>query len=106
MIVQPNSKLLMMGASITDSERVRPVGEGHPGSLGKGYVSFVDAYGAAARQIAQKHQAIFVDTEAAFDAVLTQLHPMVLALDRIHPTHVRHIVITWAFLDAIGYEWN
>src|SRR3954452_17883523 len=41
--IQPNSKLLMIGDSITDCERARPVGEGLFAALGKGYVSLVDA---------------------------------------------------------------
>ena len=42
MKLQPNSKLVMIGDSITDCERARPVGEGLFEVLGKGYVSFVD----------------------------------------------------------------
>src|SRR5688572_14408365 len=37
-----NAKLVMIGDSITDCERARPVGEG-PSNLGRGYVSYVDA---------------------------------------------------------------
>ncbi|SEO17054.1 SGNH/GDSL hydrolase family protein [Paenibacillus sp. OV219] len=36
-------KLVMIGDSITDCERARPVGEGLFGAIGKGYVSVVDA---------------------------------------------------------------
>lgn len=36
-------KLLFIGDSITDCERNRPAGEGLFGSLGKGYVGYVDA---------------------------------------------------------------
>jgi lysophospholipase L1-like esterase len=42
MIIQPDSKLVMIGDSITDCERARPVGEGLFEALGKGYVSLVD----------------------------------------------------------------
>jgi lysophospholipase L1-like esterase len=42
MHIQPNSKLVMIGDSITDCERARPVGEGLFDALGNGYVSFVD----------------------------------------------------------------
>lgn len=37
------SKLVMIGDSVTDCERARPVGEGLFGAIGKGYVSYVDA---------------------------------------------------------------
>lgn len=43
MLIQPNSKLVLIGDSITDCERARPVGEGLFQALGKGYVSQVDA---------------------------------------------------------------
>jgi lysophospholipase L1-like esterase len=216
MIIQPNSKLLMIGDSITDCERARPVGDGLFDALGKGYVSLVDSlltarypayrirvvnmgisgntvrdlhnrwqtdvlepepdwlsicigindvwrhfhspnqpewhvtldeytqtldellqvtrpslkglilmtpyfiepnrtepmrkmmdqYSAAVRQLAEKYQALFVDTQSAFDAVLADLHPMVLAWDRVHPTHAGHMILALAFLKTIGYEWR
>lgn len=43
MKIEPGSKLVMIGDSITDAERARPVGEGLNQALGKGYVSYVDA---------------------------------------------------------------
>lgn len=43
MIIQTNSKLVMIGDSITDCERARPVGEGLFDALGKGYVTQVNA---------------------------------------------------------------
>ncbi|WP_336785165.1 SGNH/GDSL hydrolase family protein [Paenibacillus sp. MMO-177] len=43
MLLGQNSKLVMIGDSITDCERARPRGEGLFGAIGKGYVSLVDA---------------------------------------------------------------
>ena len=43
MKIAPNSKLVMIGDSITDCGRALPVGEGLGPSLGNGYVSLVDA---------------------------------------------------------------
>ncbi|GAB4469335.1 MAG: SGNH/GDSL hydrolase family protein [Armatimonadaceae bacterium] len=43
MQIQPGSKLVMIGDSITDAGRARPVGEGRGEALGKGYVSLVNA---------------------------------------------------------------
>jgi lysophospholipase L1-like esterase len=216
MIIQPNSKLVMIGDSITDCGRLRPVGEGSFDALGNGYVNFVDSlltaqypahhiqvvnmgisgntirdlkerwktdvldlkpdwlsvmigindvwghfgsdlrperrvsleeysktldelvretrpslkglvlltpyfiepncaepmrkmmdeYGTIVRRIAEKYKAILVDTQAAFDAVLTHLHPMALAFDRVHPFSSGHMVIARAFLQAVGYEWQ
>lgn len=213
--LQPASKLVMIGDSITDSERARPVGEGLFGALGKGYVSVVDGllqstypqkrirvvnmglggntvrdlkarwqtdvldlrpdwlsvmigindvwrqfdspwqteqhvlldeyrrtltalvestrpqlkglvlltpyvvephhgdpmrqmmdrYGAVVEEIAATNDAVFINTQAAFDTVLEHLHPMAIAWDRIHPTLVGHTVLARAFLNAVGYEW-
>ena len=216
MIIQPNSKLLFIGDSITDANRARPVGEIWEGSLGTGYVNFAEAllgarypshnirvanmgvsantvmdlkarwqtdvldlkpdwlavcigindvwwqfafpyvpekqipinqytqtldelititkpvlkgviliapyyiepdrkepvrvmmdkYGSAMRQVAEKHQAVFVDTQAAFDEVLPQAHSSFFALDRVHPTQAGHMILARAFLQAIGWEWE
>lgn len=43
MLIPPNTKLLMIGDSITDCNRAKPVGEGLFEALGKGYVCLVDA---------------------------------------------------------------
>jgi len=40
MLIQPNSKLLFIGDSITDCGRQYPIGEGRMDTLGNGYVSF------------------------------------------------------------------
>lgn len=216
MDIQPNSKLLFIGDSITDYERALPVGEGLFEALGKGYVSLVDGfltvrypeyriravnmgingntvrdlharwqtdvldlkpdwlsicigindvwrqfdmplvseslvlleeykqtldellgmtrpvlkgvilmtpfvfesnrkdtmrarmddYGAVVKQMAEKYHAILVDTQAAFDEILSYIHPTALGWDRIHPMNrIGHVVIARAFLQAIGYEW-
>ncbi len=41
MLIEPGSRLLMIGASLTDSGRGRPVGEAH--ELGNGYVCQINA---------------------------------------------------------------
>jgi lysophospholipase L1-like esterase len=43
MIFGTKEKLVMIGDSITDTERSRPYGEGRNDSIGKGYVSVVNA---------------------------------------------------------------
>ena len=43
MIIENNSKLVMIGDSITDCGRARPVGEGLFDALGKGYVAAIEA---------------------------------------------------------------
>jgi len=63
----------------------------------------MDRYGAVVRQLAEKNQAILVDTQAALDAVLSDIHPMVLAADRIHVNLTGHMILARAFLKAVGY---
>lgn len=65
----------------------------------------MDQYSEVVRKLAEKHDAILVDTQAAFDVVLADLHPMALAWDRVHPNRAGHMVLARAFLKAIGYEW-
>ncbi len=44
MRIQANSKLVMIGDSITDSGRTYPIGQGYQGGLGTGYPSLVHGY--------------------------------------------------------------
>ena len=62
----------------------------------------MDEYGAIVKRIATKHRALFIDTQAAFDAVLVHTHPMALAWDRIHPNTTGHLILARSFLAAIG----
>jgi len=68
--------------------------------------AMMDKYGAAVRQLAEKHQAVLVDTQAAFDEVLTQAHSSAYAWDRVHVNPAGHMILARAFLRAIGYEWE
>lgn len=43
MLIEKNQKLVMIGDSVTDMERARPVGEGLFEALGKSYVALVEA---------------------------------------------------------------
>jgi lysophospholipase L1-like esterase len=67
--------------------------------------AMMDRYGEVVRQLAVRYQAILVDTQAAFDAVLTEVHPMALASDRVHSNLAGHMVLARAFLKALGYGW-
>jgi lysophospholipase L1-like esterase len=62
----------------------------------------MDQYGGYVKEIAAANNAVFVDTQAAFNEILKDVHPMSLAWDRVHPTGVGHLVIARAFLKAIG----
>ena len=47
----------------------------------------MDEYGAIVRRLSEKHGALLVDTQAAFDAVLTSLYPATLGWDRYAGSH-------------------
>lgn len=61
----------------------------------------MDQYGAIVKKVAAKHGAFFIDTQAAFDAVLPHMHANAIAWDRVHPNIIGHAVIARAFLNAI-----
>lgn len=65
----------------------------------------MDRYGNVVKQLALRHDAVLVDTQSAFDEVLSNYYPGTLAGDRVHPNHVGHMVIARAFLNAIGFLW-
>lgn len=65
----------------------------------------MDEYGALVRQVAEKHGTLFVDTQAAFDAVLTAYYPATLAWDRVHPSQTGHMLLARAFLNAVEFAW-
>jgi len=66
--------------------------------------AMMDRYGAVVKQLADRYQAIFVDTQAAFDGLLENVHPMALAWDRVHPNLTGHMLLARAFLSAVGLD--
>jgi lysophospholipase L1-like esterase len=68
--------------------------------------AMMDRYGAIARKLADKHDAVFADVQAAFDAYLAERHTLTLCADRVHPNSIGHAVIARAFLDAVGFRWG
>jgi lysophospholipase L1-like esterase len=66
----------------------------------------MDRYGAVVRQLAEKHETLFVDSQAAFDEVLKTYYPATLNWDRVHPDHIGSMVLARAFVDAIGFDWT
>ena len=67
--------------------------------------AMMDSYGAVVRKLAEKHGAVLVDTQAAFDDVLRHTYPGAIAGDRVHPNTVGHVILARAFLNAIGFPW-
>lgn len=65
----------------------------------------LDDYIATMRSLAQKHNALYVDTQAAFDAAIPAYQPLSFAADRVHPNLTGHMVMARAFLNAIDFSW-
>lgn len=63
--------------------------------------AMMDRYGDVVRRLAGQHQAILVDTQAAFDSFLTEVHPEELTVDRVHLKPPGHIILAQAFLKAL-----
>ncbi|WP_026369157.1 SGNH/GDSL hydrolase family protein [Kallotenue papyrolyticum] len=64
----------------------------------------MDWYGAVVRRLAAAMEAVLVDTQAAFDAVLRHTPPEAWATDQIHPNRAGHAVIALAWLRAVGFS--
>ena len=65
--------------------------------------SMMDRYGNVVRDLAESFNAVLVDTQSAFDAVLDSVHHRALADDRVHPNQTGHMIIAQAFLKAIEF---
>lgn len=66
----------------------------------------MDEYGEIVKRLAEKHGAVLVDTQAAFDRVLASTYAAHLAWDRVHPNQTGAAILARVFLDAVGYEWR
>ncbi|MBW7457007.1 SGNH/GDSL hydrolase family protein [Paenibacillus sepulcri] len=66
----------------------------------------MDRYGEAVKRIAGKYDAVYVDTQAAFNRLLEHLYPATLAWDRVHPSQTGHAVLARSFLQGIGFDYN
>lgn len=68
--------------------------------------ALMDQYGKVVCDLAARHSAVLVDTQAAFDTVLKWMDPSQLADDRVHVNLSGHMIIARAFLKAIGFDWG
>ena len=68
--------------------------------------TMMDLYGAAVQRLAQKHQAILVDTQAAFDCAVEYVSFENLASDGAHLTIPGHMILANAVLQTVGFEWS
>ena len=73
--------------------------ESNPSDL---FRSRMDEYGAVVKDLAGRFDAVFVDSQAAFDQLCAHAHPTSIAWDRIHPGPVGHMTLATAWLRAVG----
>ena len=66
----------------------------------------MNEYGAIVKQLAMEHDAICVDTQAAFDRALVHHESAVFSADRVHPNRIGHMILARAFLNAVGFAWS
>ncbi|MDQ0253403.1 lysophospholipase L1-like esterase [Evansella vedderi] len=66
----------------------------------------MNQYGDIVKQLAEKYDCILVDTQAAFNKVLKNLHSSALAWDRVHPSATGHMLLARAFLREISFNWE
>jgi lysophospholipase L1-like esterase len=64
--------------------------------------AMMDRYGAVAKKLAKEFDAVSVDTQAAYDAAMKELHPLQIAGDRVHPGIGGHSMLAVAWLRAMG----
>ncbi len=75
-------------------------------SRGEAMRTMMDDYGAAVRRLAQRHAAIFVDTQSAFDRAVESTAVETLAWDRAHLNIPGHMILARAVLQSVGFEWS
>lgn len=66
----------------------------------------MNEYGAIVKKLAEKHDAVFVDMQAAWDRLFSHYHSAMIAWDRIHPNSIGGMYVAQTILDALGFDWN
>lgn len=66
--------------------------------------AMMDQYGRVVARLAKAFDAVFVDTQAAFDAYLAHRPTQSLCGDRVHPNKTGHTLLAMAFLKAVGWS--
>jgi lysophospholipase L1-like esterase len=68
--------------------------------------TMMDAYGSAVQRLAQKHGAIFVDTQSVFDNAVEHMPVETLAWDRAHLNIPGHMILARVVLQALDFQWS
>lgn len=68
--------------------------------------TMMDLYGIAVQRLAQKHHAIFVDTQTVFDRAVEFTPIETLAWDGAHLTIAGHMILARAVLQSVDFNWS
>lgn len=66
----------------------------------------MDEYGAIVKKLAEKHGAIFVDMQEAWDRLFKYYHSSYIAWDRIHPNAQGAMHMARTILDKLEYDYT
>lgn len=66
----------------------------------------MDEYSEICRRLAEKHECIFIDTQAMFDRYFAHQHSAFIAWDRVHPNQIGAMLIAREFLKHCGFDYN
>ncbi len=66
----------------------------------------MDEYSEICRKLAEKHECIFIDTQAMFDRYFEHQHSAYIAWDRVHPNQIGAMLIAREFLKHCGFDYN
>jgi lysophospholipase L1-like esterase len=68
--------------------------------------TMMNEYGNVVRRLAQKHKAVFVDTQAVFDSAVEHAPVETLAWDRAHLNIPGHMILARAVLQSVEFNWS
>lgn len=68
--------------------------------------TMMDLYEIAVQRLAQKHHAIFVDTQTVFDRAVEFTPIETLAWDGAHLTIAGHMILARAVLQSVDFNWS
>ena len=68
--------------------------------------AMMDQFGAAVGDVADRHQALLVDSQSEFNPVIDKVDPLTLAMDRVHINLTGHMILAQAFLQKVGFSWD
>jgi lysophospholipase L1-like esterase len=82
--------LLLVGPYVVESDRA------------SAFRQMMESYAEIVRQLAVEFDAVYVDTQSAFDRLMVNLWPTEIAWDRIHPSRTGHMAIAREVLAGLG----